>query len=780
MSKLTYILHLEDDDNDAELVQAILESLDIAFRITRVQSGDEFSEALRQKKYDVILADYQLPGYDGGSALRLTQEFCPDVPFLFVSGVMGEDAAIEGLTHGATDYVLKSRLSRLPSAVKRALDEVENRRERKRAEEVLRESEERYRRLVELSPDAIGIYSQGRIVFANSALLRMVGAGSEQELIGKAVLDLAHPDFRERVEKYAVKVGPGGEALPRVEEKFLRLNGSSFDVEVASVPYHYQGEEAVQIVARDITERKHHELEREAIIRVSNAMRRATTRTEILAVVLDQFIALFEADGALLAIPEASTGNLIVEMGRGEVGRKFTGLRIPPGKGASGWVIANKEPYLNNSAHLDPLFYRSDLLGDSHCVASVPLIAQEQAVGAVWIACQRDLTDQDVRLLNAIADIAANAIYRVTLYERTEQQLRRLLALHQIDVAITTNFDLKITLDVILKNVRVELEVDAASILLFAPATQTLNYAAGVGFLTPNIMRSQVPLGKGVAGRAALEGQITAETDLAHASGTFSRSVLLADEGFASHFAAPLIAKGQLKGVLEIFHRKPLTPVPEWFSYFETLATQAAIAIEGASLFENLQHSNAELTLAYDATIEGWSRALDLRDQETEEHAQRVVEMTLHLAERMGMSEVEKLNLRRGALLHDIGKMAVPDAILRKPGPLTEEEWKIMRQHPTYAYEMLKPIAYLRQVLDIPYCHHERWDGNGYPRGLKGEEIPLAARIFAVVDVFDALIVDRPYRPAWSPESVCEYIRNQSGKHFDPRVTSAFLEMMKA
>jgi len=184
-----------------------------------------------------------------------------------------------------------------------------------------------------------------------------------------------------------------------------------------------------------------------------------------------------------------------------------------------------------------------------------------------------------------------------------------------------------------------------------------------------------------------------------------------------------------------------------------------------------------ELAVAYDTTIEGWARALELRDQEAEGHSQRVTELALRLARAMGISEEYLVLFRRGALLHDIGKMGIPDVILLKPDALTEEEWTIMRKHPIYAYDMLSPIAYLRPALDIPYCHHEKWDGTGYPRGLKGDQIPLAARIFAVVDVWDALRSDRPYRAAWPEEEVWEYIREQSGKHFDPQVVEAFLKI---
>ncbi|OGO10515.1 MAG: phosphohydrolase, partial [Chloroflexi bacterium RBG_13_60_9] len=196
-----------------------------------------------------------------------------------------------------------------------------------------------------------------------------------------------------------------------------------------------------------------------------------------------------------------------------------------------------------------------------------------------------------------------------------------------------------------------------------------------------------------------------------------------------------------------------------------------------AMLFEDLQRTNVELTLAYDATIEGWSRALDLRDHETEGHTLRVTDASLRLARTLGMPESEMVFTRRGCLLHDIGKMAVPDGILLKPGGLDETEWEVMRRHPVSAFEWLSPITFLRPSLDIPYCHHERWDGSGYPRGLKGEQIPLSARIFAVVDNWDALRSNRPYRKAWLDAQVMEHIQSLAGSYFDPSILKAFLEL---
>ena len=213
--------------------------------------------------------------------------------------------------------------------------------------------------------------------------------------------------------------------------------------------------------------------------------------------------------------------------------------------------------------------------------------------------------------------------------------------------------------------------------------------------------------------------------------------------------------------------------------FLETYADQGAIAIENAQLLRSLERSNVELQRAYDRTIAGWANALDLKDEDTAGHSKRVTDMTVRLARRLGMTTDELVHVQRGALLHDIGKMGIPDSILLKRGPLTDEEFEVMRRHPVYAYELLGPIEFLRPALDIPYAHHERWDGTGYPRGLKGEEIPLAARIFAIVDVFDALTSDRPYRKAWTREEALAHIRRGVGTHFDPRVAEAFFELIE-
>lgn len=209
------------------------------------------------------------------------------------------------------------------------------------------------------------------------------------------------------------------------------------------------------------------------------------------------------------------------------------------------------------------------------------------------------------------------------------------------------------------------------------------------------------------------------------------------------------------------------------------MAYEVSLAVANAQLYRKAQQAVTDLARAYDATLEGWSRVLDMRDHATDEHTQRVTSLTLALAKKMGLPESELGHIRRGALLHDIGKMAIPDSILQKSASLSDAEKDIMRTHPEKAHEILSRIDYLLPALDIPYCHHERWDGTGYPRGLRGEEIPLSARLFAIVDVFDALTSNRPYRKAWEKEKALTYIQEQSGKHFFPDAVDAFVEMIR-
>ena len=362
--------------------------------------------------------------------------------------------------------------------------------------------------------------------------------------------------------------------------------------------------------------------------------------------------------------------------------------------------------------------------------------------------------------------------------ETSQNHRERIHALRIIDTAISGGIDFQVTLTILLHQMMSQLKMDAAVVLVYEPSTNTLKYAAGRGLRTNGLQDTNLRIGEGYAGAAALHKKVIQVPNLQQKMGDYLHAPSFSGEGFASYYCVPLIAKGVVKGVMESFHRTPFYADREWLEFFETLGGQAAIAVDNAMLFNDLQRSNLDLMLAYDSTLEGWSKALDMRDRDTEGHTRRVTEMTERLALAFRIKDAERVHIRRGAILHDIGKMGIPDSILLKEGPLSEEEWKIMRQHPDLAVDMLSSISYLRSALDIPHCHPEKWDGSGYPRGLRGEQIPIAARIFAVVDVFDALTSDRPYRRAWSLEDTLKYIRSEAGKHFDPKVVSVFMQVI--
>lgn len=279
-----------------------------------------------------------------------------------------------------------------------------------------------------------------------------------------------------------------------------------------------------------------------------------------------------------------------------------------------------------------------------------------------------------------------------------------------------------------------------------------------------------LPVGEGLCG-AAVRGGVTLMV------GDVTRDARYVPIGHdvRSELVTPIRVAGRVWGVLNV--ESPLVDAfdEDDRQALETVAAQMGAALANVLLLADLRGSRDELSRAYDQTIEGWARALDFRDRETEGHSQRVTELAVELARRMGLSAEALVHLRRGALLHDIGKMGIPDSVLLKAGPLDDQEWAVMRRHPDMALALLEPIEFLREALDIPSAHHEKWDGSGYPSALAGEAIPLPARIFAVIDVWDALRHDRPYRPAWNAARARALIEQESGRHFDPRVVRAFL-----
>ena len=648
------ILLIEDSEDDARLVLREIQHGGYDVEFERVETADVMRAALARQAWDLIICDFSLPRFSAPNALELLKKSGHDLPFIIVSGTIGEESAVNALKAGAHDFIIKGNFARLIPAIQRELKEAEVRRER-----------------------------------------------------------------RER------------------------------------------------------------ERELEAIASVSSKLRSAKTLEEMLSQLLDQALKLIEAEAGSIWLYDSTSETIELKTQRGW-NDEYIKSSYKLGEGIPGLVVKLGKAIVAREFHDDP-----QVTGENRNQipkgiggACVPLHAEDNIVGVMFInvTLPRELTKGEIRILNALAEIGGNSIHRMYLHEQTIKQLERLAALRSIDLAISSVFDLQITLTILINEVIKQLNVDAASILLIQAGSGRLEYVAGQGFYTHKIEATSQRIGQGNASRAVIERHIIEVPDLTTYTEKFMRAQLLAEEDFVSYYAVPLISKGEVKGVLEIFNRSRLNPDREWLDFLETLGGQTAIAIENSILFQDLQRSNFELALAYDATIEGWSRALDLRDRETEGHTQRVTDLTLRLARKMGLSEEQLILIRRGALLHDIGKMGIPDYILLKPEELTDEEQHIMRQHPQLAYDMLEPIAYLRDALNIPYCHHEKWDGTGYPNGLSGTQIPLEARLFTIVDVWDALTTDRPYRKGWPRKKALKYIREQSGKDFDPKMVEIFLQ----
>ncbi|RPI80462.1 MAG: GAF domain-containing protein [Chloroflexi bacterium] len=556
-----------------------------------------------------------------------------------------------------------------------------------------------------------------------------------------------------------------------------RKDGKLFSEELTITPIRGEAGDITNFVAvmHDISINKQREVEIDAVLTVANDLRTASDRAGIVPILLKQAMRLLDANGSAIAFLDTASKDMLIELGLGEL-RKWTGLRIPAGEGVTSQVFKTGLPVTISGASAYNQSIAKEPIPRTSYAACVPLVAQEHTVGALWISSESRIEEKSLTLLNAVTDIAANAVYRANLQVKTDQRLKRLAALRVIDEAISSSLDLSMTLGILLDQLLWQLDVDAADVLLLNPNKGTLEYAALRGFHSRDVSYGRFKVGEGIAGKVVETREVIQVPDLNQVEDQDSRIEQVKGEGFISYLAVPLIAKGEVKGVLDIYHRKKVLPDREWMNFLEALAKQAAIAIDNALLFENLQRSNLEVMNTYDITLEGWVRTLGLRDGDTGGHTQRVTDYTLKLAKAVGVADTEMENIRRGALLHDIGKMGIPDNVLRKSGPLTDEERSIIHMHPIYAYELLMPIPYLRTAIDIPYCHHEKWDGSGYPRGLKGEEIPLAARLFSVADVWDALRSDRPYRSSWSEEKAVLYLRKQSGCHFDPRVVEIFFQ----
>ena len=665
--------------------------------------------------------------------------------------------------------------------------------ERKKVEESLEQSEKRFRALIENSTEAITLLdSNGGVVYDTPAAPGMLGYGPE-EWMDQNVFEFLHPEdlatLRLLFQSLARTPGARSNNILRVKHK----NGSWRWIE--AVVTNLLEEPAVKAIVanyRDITERRQAE---KALIESDQ-----------------RFRDLFENSPVSIWEEDFSQVKAYLDNLKDEVQSDFETYLVDHPDVASTCANLVKIVDVNQaSLVLQGAATKAELLENlSRTFTPKTLVAFQQQLITIWNrerrleidgiqqtldGQQRDVTiiwavvpgyeENYSRVLVSLIDITERKLAEEEIQSRNEE----LSTLYGLSRALAEANDVETVLDLVSRRTVESLHTTFARISLLEGDELITHSVYPIRVLDHDLFAgSRKPIASLPYCQSVFaQGEPVILNINTTAIGDEERAILLLDftqtlciiplrvHDFSSN--ANIVLGGLMVGEVRNPEREPFTA--EKLRLARSIGDQAAIAIESTRLFNDLERSNVEIFHAYDATITGWSAALDLRDKETEGHTQRVTETTLRLAKRIGFSEQELIHVRRGALLHDIGKMGIPDRILLKPDKLTDEEWVIMRLHPTYAFQMLKPITYLRLALDIPYCHHEKWDGTGYPCQLSGEHIPMAARLFAIVDVYDALTSDRPYRASWSKEKTLQYIRELSGSHFDPQVVAAFLMMME-
>jgi PAS domain S-box-containing protein/putative nucleotidyltransferase with HDIG domain len=742
------ILMVEDSETDALLLEETLSQDGLnSFEFTLSERLKTGLELLHQQKFDLILLDLGLPDSQGLESFEKVHNEFPDIPVVVLSGLTDEKLALEAVQAGAQDYLVKGPTSWeiAPRAIRYAI-------ERQQSQAALRESEEQYRLLFENAPVGIlSVTTQGKITEVNTAALHILGSPSVEAT--KSINLLTFPplieagisaDFQSCID-HAHPVS--------AEHPYATKWGKSIFVKYQLTPVlNTEGQIVlIQAITEDITERKR----AEEALKESEEKYRLLVENATIGIVIAQ-------DQSLKYInPKAME---LVGYSKEELLSLDFAERIHPD---------DREETIG--------YYLKFLQGEETPANHIFRVI-DKAGDTKWLDSNAVLVNWEGR------PASLNFLMEITQRKQAEEALRQRLAeletLYESGLILSqiTNPD-KIAQKLIALITeklewhhvtirRYHAEDESLELLAFGhtnvPTDQKLN-------TIKERFRSMITKsGEGLSGWVVQHGTTVRSGNLSQDSRY--REI---EPGLRSGLYVPMKIGSQIMGVISIESELPDAFTEADERLISTLAAQAAITLDNNKLLEDLQKSNDRLFQAYDDTIEGWSNALDLRDKETEGHTLRVTTLTEELAREMGIPDSDMIHIRRGSLLHDIGKMGVPDRILLKPDKLTDDEWVIMREHPVYAYNLLSRIEFLRPALSIPHHHHEKWDGSGYPDGLKGEQIPLGARIFAIIDVFDALTSDRPYRPAWSRDKAINYIREQSGSQFDAKVVEAFMKLIK-
>jgi PAS domain S-box-containing protein len=756
------ILYIEDNLVDADLTQIELKKHTGKFELTHVQSIQEALDLFfksEQPDFDLILTDMNLTDGNGLTLLAQIRNMRLPIAVVLVTGQGDEDTAVAALKAGADDYIIKHKnyLKNLPQTLENAYAQFKKTKTRV-AQPI---------KVLYGEHNAVDVELTLRHIRAHSPHIQVDVVKDAKSMIN--ALDTATDETKYDVLLIDFHL-PGADIQTLLQRI---IDDPLYMYPVVLITGHGNEETAVNVLKLGVTDylvktdgylyRLPSVLENAknlySLFQEKEALAKSEARFRLLAENAQDVIIRLKFEPqlyfdyispALLAVTGYSTEEIYTNPRLLFLAAEE---KIPSVDYFVQWIKSSE-----NSQLIFPFIRK-----DGHRIML-------EMRGRVTL----DETGEPLQFDTIVRDITE----RIEIETKLQNRMQRLNSLHTIDTAINSSFDLGFTYVILLEQVVTVAKNSAAAIIVFDPNPSIRSVAATTGFVTPEMFLNPQLLTDALPVKAALERRVVSVADAEISNNNFPLRVLFKNEGIKGYSAYPLTVKGVVKGVIELFRREEQELDQETGNFIETVSQAAAIAMESAQNFERLQRSNQELIQAYDDTLVGWINFLDLRDKETEGHTLRAQDITVQICSQFGFSSEELMHVRRGVLLHDIGKVGIPDAILNKPGALTDDEREVIKKHPVYAYQMLYPIGYLRPALDIPYCHHEKWDGTGYPRGLKGEDIPLTARIFAIVDVFDALTSDRPYRKAWTVEKTVAHIREGAGSHFDPAIVEKSLELL--
>ncbi len=766
-------------ENDKKVLNWFLSVLDQRlFNQTICESSEDFPKQLLTDKPDVVVLGLPLAGFSNKKAIETFVRSASGVPLVILVDSIPDNEVMKCIQGGANEFIrMQTPGSNLVTSV--IYQAVAN-------QEAINRNREEKSILQNLIGNLPGFIYRSRkdedwtIEYLSEGFKDLTGYPPDDFIRNKKMVfqDLIYTPDLARVRKEA----------RRVREK-----GGNFELEYRIITAdnimkwvwergNFSGDKLANDLFNgfitDITEKKYHENLLEMIIGIGEITNQSIYSSDFLQKI-SQIIKDICINNWVFLLPVSGTNLFRITSASGSweeyVGRDIR-IDLPPYNDAfskNNFMVFDYETG-NGSELLENNF----VLPGKRYLGLIPIMSQNEKI-AMLIAGRRYMfTEQEIVIIKTIAEMINTAIERVNLYQKIKKQLMHLESLHAIDQAITSIYDIQVINNIILDQACRELDGDAADILMLNSPLNALEFYGRRGFKDSTLIGGRISLTTSVAGKVLLEKEDLFIPNLDENQLPFIQKHL-SIENFKSYFAKPLSLKGKAIGVMEIFMRRPFYPDEEWISFFESLATQAAVAYDSYQKYFDLQKMQMNMASSFRSTLETWSKSLELHDIETEGHIRRVTDETLDLARKLGIAEKELPNIERGALLHDIGKLAIMDDILQKKGPLTDEEWKEIKRHPQVSRDLLSNVKMLEDALDIPYSHHENWDGSGYPQGLKGEEIPLSARIFAVVETYDALISPRPYREAWSKKQAVRYLIDQKDKKFDPNIVDLFLDFLQ-